>query len=84
MISVEILSPEWSRRVEAEAIFLPGAEGEFEVLVNHAPIISLLTEGKIRWRNIPQAGVTSEDSLEIKGGVVRLKDNKMQICIETR
>lgn len=84
MISVEILSPEWSRHVEAEAVFLPGAEGEFEVLINHAPIISLLTPGKIRWRNIPESGGPSEDSLEIKGGVVRLKENKMQICIETR
>lgn len=82
MISVDILSPQWSRHIDVQAIFLPGAEGEFEVLNNHAPIISLLTSGKIRWRKAEGSGIPTEESLEIKGGVVRLKENRMQICIE--
>lgn len=76
-IKVDILTPEWSRSVDVEAIFLPGSVGEFEVLVNHAPIISTLVAGKIKWR-----GPEGDDSLPIKGGVVRLKDNRMQICAE--
>lgn len=82
MISVDILSPERSRHLDVDAIFLPGALGEFEVLVGHAPIISLLTAGKIRWRSSDAGGRAAEDSLAISGGVVRLKDNRMQICIE--
>ncbi|MCQ2156971.1 MAG: hypothetical protein MJY53_01085 [Bacteroidales bacterium] len=82
MIEVEILSPEQSRHLDVEAIFLPGVQGEFEVLINHAPIISLLAAGKIKWRYSDGEKAGSEDSLEIKGGVVRLKDNRMQICIE--
>lgn len=76
-IHVDILTPEWNRAVDAEAVFLPGAMGEFEVLPNHAPIISTLTAGAVRWR----AG-GSEESLRVKGGAVRLENNLMQICVE--
>lgn len=77
MITVDILSPESSKRIEADAVFLPGTLGEFEVLRNHAPIISTLTAGMLKWR----AGGKME-TMEIKGGVVRLKDNYMQICVK--
>lgn len=77
MITVDILSPESSSRMEVDAIFLPGVLGEFEVLRNHAPIVSVLTRGSIRWR----AGETT-GSMPIEGGVVRLKNNEMQICVK--
>lgn len=77
MITVEILSPQWSRQFEADAVFLPGAMGEFEVLRNHAPIISVLTHGRIRWRE-----GDNEECMEIKGGIVRLNNNRMQICVK--
>ena len=77
MITVHILNPEWTRTVEADAVWLPGAMGQFEVLRNHAPIISTLTAGEIRWR----AGET-EESLPIRGGAVILKDNEMKVCVE--
>lgn len=76
IISVDILTPEGSRHFEAEAVFLPGSMGEFEVLRNHAPIISVLTKGEIKWRS---GG--SMSSLEINGGTVILRNNKMQICV---
>ena len=76
-IHADILTPEWSRSIEADAIFLPGTLGEFEVLRNHAPIISTLTSGNIKRRS-----ADAEESLAIKGGVMRLKDNDMQICAE--
>lgn len=77
MLKITILTPEWNREVEADAIFLPGALGEFEVLVNHAPIISVLGEGTVKWR----IGETLE-TLHVKGGAVRLKDNEMKLCVE--
>lgn len=79
MISVKILTPEWSRDFTADRVFLPGALGEFEVLRNHAPIISTLAAGEIRWGG---AGSAELEKLAIKRGVVRLKDNKMDICVE--
>lgn len=77
MIKVDILTPEWTQSVEAEAVFVPGVLGEFEVLNNHAPIISALTAGEIRWRNGDKL-----ERLAVKGGVMRLKDNEMKICAE--
>lgn len=77
MIKLDILTPEWTRSVEADAVFIPGSLGPFEVLKNHAPIISTLVAGDIRWRNGEEVG-----SLTVKGGVMRLKNNEMQICAE--
>ena len=77
MIKLDILTPEWTRSVEADAVFIPGSLGPFEVLKNHAPIISTLVEGDVRWRIGDRTG-----SLRVKGGVMRLKNNEMQICAE--
>lgn len=77
MIKADILTPEWTRSIEAEAVFIPGALGEFEVLNNHAPIISALAEGEIKWRRDGRL-----ERLAVKGGVMRLKDNEMQICAD--
>lgn len=77
MIKLDILTPEWTRSLEADAVFIPGALGPFEVLKNHAPIISTLVEGEIRWRKDG-----NEDALAVKGGVMHLKNNIMRICAE--
>ena len=77
MTKVNILSPEWNRSLEVEAIFLPGSEGQFEVLDGHAPIISTLTKGAIIWRTEGK-----EESLQISGGVARLDRGVMDICVE--
>lgn len=77
MIKLDILTPEWTRSVEADAVFIPGALGEFEVLKDHAPIISALTEGEIKWRVGEKL-----DKLAVKGGVMRLKNNEIKVCAE--
>ena len=77
MISVDILSPKITRHLDVDCIFFPGVLGEFEVLRNHAPIISLLEEGRIKWRS-----GSKEDSMEVKGGVVMVKDNVIKVCID--
>lgn len=78
MINIQILSPEWSRELEAAAVFLPGEMGRFEILPNHAPIISTLAAGQIRWR----LSDGTEESLAVRGGIARLRDNVLQVCIE--
>jgi len=77
MIKVEILSCLGSESFEVEAIYLPGTLGEFEVLVNHAPIISTLASGVIKWRS-----AEGEGSRAVNGGLVQLMDNNMKICVE--
>ena len=60
---------------------LPGELGEFQVLVNHAPLISSLTAGEVRYT----AGKESH-SLSIKGGFVEgfveVRDNQISVCAE--
>lgn len=74
---IKILSPEFSREFEAQAVYLPGSQSAFEVLPGHASIVSTLAEGKLRWR-----GAEGEESIDIKGGVCRLLGDEMTICVE--
>jgi len=77
MITLKILSPE--REVlstEAELVELPGSQGRFEVLRDHAPLISSLDAGIIRY-------VKGGQSLQIecKPGFVEVRDNVVTVCI---
>lgn len=77
MMKVKILTPVSVREFEADAVFLPGTLGSFEVLPGHAPILSSLEKGSVRWR---LAG--REESFDITGGVMRFRDDDMYICAE--
>lgn len=78
MIELKVISPEsevYSGSVEA--VFLPGTLGEFEVLPHHAPIISSLTAGQIRYR---QGG--KMQSIRIASGFARLENDRLTVCVE--
>jgi len=46
---LEIITPESNiYSGEAIAVQLPGLDGSFQVLNNHAPVISALTAGKVK------------------------------------
>ena len=49
-MTVNVYTPEYTRSFEAAAVFLPGSAAPFEVLPGHAPIISTLEAGTVRWR----------------------------------
>ena len=76
-MELRIITPNGTERHQAEAVFLPGAAGAFEVLRNHAPIISTLAEGEIRWREGGQ-----EKSFALTGGSVMVQDNVITVCAE--
>lgn len=77
-LTIKILSPEGAvYDGTAEAVFVPGALFPFEVLPDHAPIISTLGEGSVRWRRNGK-----EEKIDVKGGVVRLENNEMKICVQ--
>ena len=78
MLQLKIVSPE---KVEydgaAERILVPGTMGQFEILDNHAPIISTLQKGTVEYVN--KEGKTS---LEIQGGFVEVQKNQVSLCVE--
>jgi len=77
-MNLEIITPDTTiYEGEAELVQLPGIDGSFEILNNHAPLISALKQGKIKMKN---AG--KEDFFEIKGGVIEVLDNKVLILAE--
>jgi len=90
---LEIVTPEASIfQGEVESVTVPGVDGEFQMLNNHAPIVSLLQEGKIRIKgdvNVEeehQQKFDSEDKttrvLKIKSGTIELNDNKIIILVD--
>ncbi|OFX19176.1 MAG: ATP synthase F1 subunit epsilon [Bacteroidetes bacterium GWA2_31_9] len=76
---LEIVTPE--KNVfsgDVSLIQLPGVDGSFEILKNHAPIVSLLERGNIKIRNMDG----DEKYFEIDGGVVELYKNKVIVLAE--
>jgi F-type H+-transporting ATPase subunit epsilon len=91
---LEIVSPEASLfKGEITSISVPGIEGNFQMLNNHAPIVSLLQAGKV--------GITADKftfskesashftkvneqnySLNISSGTVEMKDNKVIVLVD--
>ena len=61
----------------AEAVELPGSKGRFEVLKDHAALLSSLDKGTVRWRS---SGV--EGSLDIRDGFVEVGNNEVKVCVE--
>jgi F-type H+-transporting ATPase subunit epsilon len=62
---------------EAVSATFPGTDGSFQVLNNHAPLISTLERGKITLK-------TSEGdkNWEVDGGVVEVLNNKITVLAE--
>ncbi|WP_347839508.1 ATP synthase F1 subunit epsilon [uncultured Draconibacterium sp.] len=77
---LEIITPD-KKIFEGEVtlIQLPGSKGGFEILKNHAPIISTLDKGilKIQEEN------GNEQEFEVDGGVVENKANKIIVLVES-
>ena len=80
MLNLKIVSPE---KVEydgaAERVLVPGTMGQFEILSNHAPIISTLQKGVVEYIN--KEGKTS---LDILGGFVEVQKNQVSLCVELK
>lgn len=74
MLKLKIVSPE---RIEfdgdVERVVVPGTQGQFEILNDHAPIISTLQKGVV---------VYDDKELPILGGFVEVQKNIVSLCIE--
>ena len=80
MLQLKIVSPE---KVEyegtVERVVVPGTMGQFEILNDHAPIISTLQKGTVEYLNSD-----GNNQLEILGGFVEVQKNVVSLCVELR
>ena len=77
-MKLEITTPE--KRIfegEVDLVQLPGLDGLFEILNNHAPMISALGKGKVKIGNNNEYKF-----IEINGGVVEVLNNRILVLAE--
>ncbi len=63
---------------EVTSVTLPGTSGSFQVLRNHAPLVSSLTKGTLVY-------VTEENinNISIDGGFVEVKNNNINVYLDS-
>lgn len=79
-MQIEIITPD--KKVfdgEIKSVRVPGKKGSFQVLNDHAPIISTLDKGLVA---IVDANGT-EINYEVEGGVIEVKKNKIILLVES-
>lgn len=76
---LEIVTPD--RKVfegEVTSVMVPGTNGTFQMLNNHAAIISTLINGQVKIHT-----GSGEETFDVKGGVVEMLTNKVIILAES-
>ena len=77
MITLKIISPErMVLSTEVSLVEIPGTLGRFEILKDHAPLISSTEKGVIRY---VREGESHE--IECSAGFVEVRDNTVTVCI---
>lgn len=90
---LEIVSPEATLfSGEVTSLAVPGVNGDFEMLNNHAPIISLLKEGVVKISGNIELDEAVQDKftkgekdttlLKINSGTIEMKDNKVIVLAD--
>ncbi|NNC95346.1 MAG: ATP synthase F1 subunit epsilon [Chitinophagales bacterium] len=77
-MQLEVLTPDKNLfSGEVEAVNLPGTKGAFEILNNHAPIISSLNEGTLTYKT-----GEGQKAINIKSGFVECLNNRVVVLVE--
>ena len=90
---LEIVTPEASLvSGEVESVTVPGVEGPFQMLNNHAAIVSLLGPGQVKFKGNPEIAEGFETkftkdsdgkwSMEINSGTVELNNNRVIVLAD--
>lgn len=95
---LEIVSPEATLfSSEVDSVVVPGVMGEFEMLNNHAPIVSLLKEGTVKIKTHNQSPIDFDElhtditplindkkilTLKINSGTIELKNNRIIVLAD--
>ncbi|GAA4032928.1 MAG: synthase epsilon chain [Bacteroidota bacterium] len=91
---LEIVSPEATLfKGEVTSVSLPGVDGSFQILNNHAPIVSILKQGTVKLaansfkfdKDVADKFTKVNDqnyTLEINSGTIEMKDNKVIVLAD--
>ncbi|MGB1019520.1 MAG: F0F1 ATP synthase subunit epsilon [Flavobacteriaceae bacterium] len=90
---IDIVSPEATLfSGEIDSITVPGTSGSFQLLNQHAPIVSTLVEGKVKIQGQLQLSeevkklITQESDghyyFSISSGVIEMRNNKVILLAE--
>lgn len=90
---LEIVTPEATLfSGEVTSIAVPGINGEFQMLKDHAPVVSLLGTGTVKiYGDISleeevadkfSKGENNETTLAIQSGTIEMKDNKIIVLAD--
>ena len=91
---LEIVTPEAILfSSEVDSLSVPGVNGEFQMLNNHAPVVSILKEGEVvieasnfivdkKWENKFTKTQDGKMSFSINSGTLELNDNKAIILAD--
>ena len=94
---LEIVTPEAVLlSAEVDSVSVPGINGQFQMLNNHAPIVSVLGKGEVKvfthTKTVNPEDISksfrrdSADNkilvLNVDGGVVEMKDNKVIVLAD--
>lgn len=76
---LEIITPD--KKVfegEVAVVTFPGSDGSFQVLNNHAPLVSLLKDGVVEYKTTEKGS----SQVAITGGVVEVLKNKVIVLAD--
>ena len=90
---LEIVSPEATLfSGEVESVTVPGINGEFQMLSDHAPIVSLLQAGLVKiggdvtleeeYQDKFEKDASGKTTLSIQSGTIELKDNRVIVLAD--
>lgn len=89
---LEIVTPEATLfKGDVESVAVPGVSGEFQMLKDHAPVVSILKEGYVKIFGDIQLDEEVEAKFEkkdkgtwlaINSGTIEMKDNKIIVLAD--
>ena len=89
---LEIITPEQTLfKGEVDSVLFPGSLGDFQVLNNHAPIVSTLKKGEVTIIGKLNIDPTVKDQfeisdkqtiLEIDSGTVEMNNNQVTLLVD--
>jgi len=90
---LEIVSPEATLfSGEVESVTVPGVNGEFQMLSDHAPIVSLLQAGLVKigedvtldeeYEDKFEKDASGKTTLAIQSGTIEMKDNRVIVLAD--
>lgn len=62
---------------EVASVTMPGQLGSFTVLKDHAPLISVLVKGKVKY----SLANGESSSIDIAGGLADVNNNRVSVCV---